>query len=372
MHSTRPAGVKSALEFPLNLWQNYQTMAVEIKHLPKSEMEITGEIPAADFDRAVARSMKEWNQKIELPGFRSGNIPEKMLIEKIGDAAILERAAEIALSEAYPNILNEQKIDAIGHPRVSITKIARNNPLGFKAITAILPDVALPDYKAIAHGIAATTETIAVEEKEVADALEYLKKTHAPRPKASKDVSAGGSAAIPQEADLGGELNDAFAQKLGQPTLDDLKKMLKENIRLDKERAAKDKKRMELLDAVAAKSSIDIPTVLIESEKEKMLQELKGSLDQMGLKWDDYLKHIKKSEDDLVKEWQPEAEKRARFGLVIRAIADTEKLEPTEAELTASVASFTERYPESERGKIDKIKITGYAYGMLRNEKVFE
>ncbi|MBI2039324.1 MAG: hypothetical protein HYT22_03555 [Candidatus Niyogibacteria bacterium] len=330
---------------------------VEIKKLPKSEVEIAGEVLAADFDRAITRSTKEWNEKVELPGFRSGNIPEKILIEKVGETAILERAAELALSEAYPKILDEHKIDAIGHPKVTITKLARNNPLGFKAVTAVVPEVGLPDYKALAHGLAAKKEMVAVEEKEITDALEYLRSAHSVKKGETEEKLA---------------LDDAFAQKIGQKTMDDLKKLLSENIRRDKVEKAKDKQRMEIMDAIAARSAIALPDILIEGEKEKMLSELKGSLAQMALPWDDYLKHIKKSEEDLRKEWSDEAEKRVRFGLVLRAIADQEKIDPSETEITAEADTMLERYPEADRAKIDKARLAGYAYGMLRNEKVFE
>lgn len=230
----------------------------------------------------------------------------------------------------------------------------------------------MPDWRAIAERATAKKETVAVEEKELTDALEYLRKTHAARPKASGGAIEGGSATIPQEADLGGELDDAFAQKLGQKTMEELKKLLSENILRDKERAAKDKKRMETLDAVAAKSTIDLPDVLIEGEKEKMAAELKGSLGDMGLKWDDYLKHIKKTEEELKKDWSVEAEKRARYGLVIKAIADTEKIEPAEADVAVRAEELIKRFPLDAHAKIDKMRVMGYAYGILRNEKVFE
>src|SRR3989344_3266225 len=118
---------------------------IQIKTLPGSEMEIAGEIAAADFDRAITRSLRDWNEKANLPGFRPGKIPENLLIETIGMDAVLEHAAEIALSDTYPKILADNTIDAIGHPKVSITKIARGNALGFKAITAVVPIPALPD-----------------------------------------------------------------------------------------------------------------------------------------------------------------------------------------------------------------------------------
>jgi len=331
---------------------------VAIKKLPKSQIELEGEIPAADFDRAVLRSLREWNEKAEIPGFRSGKIPENILVEKIGMSAILERAAELALGDAYPKILDEQKIDAVGQPAVTITKMARGNALGFKAITAVVPDVALPDdYKTIAQNAAAkNTEPVSVEEKDIEDALDYLRSANTP--KETPDKKPG--------------LDDAFAQKVGQATLADLKNLLAQNIRTDKERKAADKKRMASLDAVASATIIEIPDALIDGERKKMTEELKHSISDMGLPWDDYLKHIKKTESDLVSEWKPEAERRVRYGLVIRAIAEREHIEPSEADVGAHVEKMLARYPEPERAQIDKARLAVYAYGILRNEKVFE
>lgn len=348
-------------------------MEIVIKNLPKSEVEITGEIAADDFERAFKKALQELNTKANIPGFRAGKIPENILLDKIGMGRALERAAEISLQENYPKILQEKNIDAIDRPRITITKLARNNPLGFKAITAILPSVNLPsDYKALAQDIMKQKENITIEEKEIDGALEYLRKNHAARPKASKDADEGGSAPIPSETDLGGELNDEFAKKIGQPDLQSLKNLLRTNIREDKEGKAHEKKRMEVIDKIAGSTPIDIPDVLIHAEKDKMLGELKASIENMGLTWQKYLDHIKKREEDLQKEWQTEAEKRVRYALVLREIARIENLNPSEEEIESRITRMISVYPESERQKIDKARLKDYVYGVIRNEKVFQ
>jgi FKBP-type peptidyl-prolyl cis-trans isomerase (trigger factor) len=97
---------------------------LEIKLLPGSEVEITGEISADDFE--VCR--------------------EQALIENIGGQEILEKMAIIALQKEYPKIIEEHKIRAIGRPLITITKIAVNNPLGFKIRTFVIPEIELPKY----------------------------------------------------------------------------------------------------------------------------------------------------------------------------------------------------------------------------------
>lgn len=103
---------------------------IEIKLLPGSEIEITGEIPAGDFMSYQEDAANEF----------SG-------IEKISEPALLEKMALIALQKEYPKIISSHKIKAIGQPEIFITKIAKDNPLGFKIKTAVLPEIDLPDYK---------------------------------------------------------------------------------------------------------------------------------------------------------------------------------------------------------------------------------
>lgn len=267
-------------------------------------MEISGEIPAEKFGAFWDRAVKEISSRTEIPGFRKGLTPEKILIEKIGEGEILEEAAQLTLREAWPKILEEEKIEALGRPEIVITKLARGNPMGFKIKTAVLPEVKLPDYKKILKEILSRPEE-------------------------------------------GGETPE---QKL---------KLL-------------EKKRMEILDSISQQSEIEPPLFLIEVEKQKMLAELKASLLEMGLAFEHYLDHIKKTEEELGAEWKNEAEKRVRYGLVLREIARTEKIEVLEAELAQEIDRFLSRYLPSERGRLDQKRIRDYAYGIIRNEKVFK
>jgi len=328
----------------------------EIKKLPRSETEIIGEISAEDFEQAYKKALAGLNQKSSVPGFRPGHIPETVLTEKAGEAAILEEAAEIVLEESYPKILRENKIEAIGQPEITITKIARKNPLGFKIKTAVLPEITLPDYKKIAGEAMTAKEEVKVEEKEIDDALEFLKKSQ----KKDKNPPAGG------------ELNDEFAKNLGQKDLLGLRELLRENILAEKGHKAQEKNRMETLDKIASASKLELPEILIESEKEKMLAELKSSIENMGLEWQKYLEHVQKTEDGLRKEWAAEAEKRVRFALILREIAVKEKIEPSAEEINAETEKMTARFQAHDKNKVDTERLKDYAYGVLRNEKVFQ
>src|SRR6185369_9568778 len=116
-------------------------MKISVKKLPKSEVEIEGEIDAEKFESYYPIAIKKLGEKVEIDGFRKGKIPENVLISKVGEMSLMEEMAELALSEAYAKILEDEKIDAISRPEISIVKLARKSPLGFKIKTATIPDV---------------------------------------------------------------------------------------------------------------------------------------------------------------------------------------------------------------------------------------
>src|SRR5258708_7235468 len=132
-------------------------MKINIKKLPESTVEIEGELESELFEPYFKKALKKINDKVKLDGFRSGKAPEGVLVKNVGEMAVLEEMAEMALGEYYPKIISGEvggeRIDAISRPEISITKLARNNPLGFKITTAVMPEVALPDYKDIAKKI---------------------------------------------------------------------------------------------------------------------------------------------------------------------------------------------------------------------------
>ena len=274
---------------------------LEIKLLPNSEMEIIGEISAEIFMSGRDGVVKEFSEKVEMDGFRKGKIPEDILIKNIGRGAVLEKMAVIALEKEYPKIINEHKIKAIGRPEITLTKLAENNPLGFKVTTSILPEITLPDYKGIAKKIMAKKEEVSEENK---------------------------------------------AQE-------------------------KERRRMEILEKTAEEIKQDMPKFLVEAEKDKMAEEMERNIAQMGLKWDDYLKHIKKTEEELKKDWEKDAIKRVKYGLILDQTTEQEKIEIPAEELEKEAGAMIE-YHKNLGQDLDKERVKNYLSGIMRNEKLFQ
>jgi len=165
---------------------NFKT-AFTIEKLPDSKVKISGELPYIEVESERKAAVVALSKNMEIAGFRKGHIPEAVLIKHIGEMALLAEMAERAIAHSYPHILEEHKIDAIGHPQISITKIAKDNPLGFTATVAVIPDVTLPDYTKIAKEVNATRAsddvTDAELEEKVQDILRQKRASGPPYPR---------------------------------------------------------------------------------------------------------------------------------------------------------------------------------------------
>src|SRR3989344_9326703 len=92
-------------------------------------------IEAEKFENYRKKALLQIKGDLEMPGFRKGAVPEKILEEKIGESGILDEAAELAIKDEWIKILREleeKNIEAVGRPQVEITKIAKETTLDLK------------------------------------------------------------------------------------------------------------------------------------------------------------------------------------------------------------------------------------------------
>ena len=319
-----------------------------IKKLPHSQIEITASVPADIFDAHRKKALENINKSIKIDGYRNGNVPEKILVSKVGEKTILEEMAELTLSEAYPAIVVDHKLDPIGRPEISITKMAPGNPLEFVIKTAITPEVTIADYKKIATEVPERDEKEnEVTEKEIEEALARIKKSH-------DDEHAG------HEHGHGGHDHSSFESP-------EFKLRIKEALVSDKARVAREKRRIEMADKISDTSTIELPHILTQSEMRRIETQFTEDITRMGTTITDYLAHAKKSIEDLRKEWRPHAEKKVKLQLILNKIADVEKIVVGAEEIEAEVKHILEHYKDADR---ERAAI--YAMGVLSNEKVFQ
>jgi len=347
---------------------SYDAASVVVKKLDGSRVEITASVPAEIWGKFRKNALKQLNDSVALDGFRKGNIPENILISKIGEMAVLEEMAELALPKAYVEILIDQKIDAVGSPEISVTKLAANNPLEFKAVTAVVPEITLPDYKKVAAAEIkkAGTPDKNVSEIEIEEAILRIRKMHASHEGHDHDKMTPEEHEKAVMANLP-DVTDDFVKKIGDfKDVPDFKNKISKMMGDDKLRAANEKRRIAIADAIAEKTIVEIPKVMVESELDRTQAQFSADVERMGVKLEDYLKHAKKTIEEVRKEWLPHAEKKAKLQLVLNEISKKENLHPTAEEIETEVSHIVEHYKDADRERA-----AVYAETVLTNEKVF-
>ena len=171
-------------------------MQVSIKKLPKSKIELTCEISSADFAQYLDKAVENLAKELEIKGFRKGFVPREIAKNHLSQKEILEEAVNLAVNDTFPKAIKENKLEVIDLPKVEVLKIAPQNPLVYKVLVSVLPEIELPDYKEISTEInnrnkEALERKLKVEEKEINDAILRLQKSRAKYITVSREVRAG-------------------------------------------------------------------------------------------------------------------------------------------------------------------------------------
>lgn len=219
----------------------------QTEKLPDWEALVTGEISLPFLTTCRKEALKKINESLSLPGFRKGLIPEDVLLKTVGEMAVLEETAEIALAKEYANIIIETGLRPIVRPEIAVTKLAPGIPLEFKISLILEPEFDLPDYKKIAK------ETEKNEDKE--------------------------------------------------------------------------KHRVQILENIIKETKLEVSKKLIEGEIAHTLHHFKHDVEKAGLKWDEYLKKIEKTEDAIKESWREHITTRLKTEFIMGKIAQAEKLQ---------------------------------------------
>lgn len=170
-------------------------------------------------------------------------------------------------------------------------------------------------------------------------------------------------------------MDDVFAQGLGQKTMVDLRALIENNLKTEAEQREEHRLEIELMEMIVKKSEFgELPEVLIVSEKQKMFEELRQNLAEMGVPLEDYLKKMKKTEEDLGREFSHGAEERVKSALVLREIARAEKIECSDTELAEETARVREMHKDNEQidERLADHGTQSYLANMLVNRKVMK
>ena len=170
------------------------------------------------------------------------------------------------------------------------------------------------------------------------------------------------------------EVDDEFAKDVSEfDTLEEYKKDLNKKVKADKEARAKAEMEQEAIEKFIEKVEVTIPEGMIDSEVDKMVEEMNANLSYQGLNIDQYLQYIGISLEDYKKEMRGQAEKRIKLSLGLEVIAKEEKVEVTDDEIDARIKELAAQYGNKDDDSLLKNEnARNYMRQQLSQDKVMK
>ncbi len=141
------------------------------------------------------------------------------------------------------------------------------------------------------------------------------------------------------------ELDDEFASEVSEfDTMDEYKADIRATLQVKKEKAAKNTKEGLVIDKIIENASMDIPTPMVETTKEQMMQEFAQQISYQGLSIEQYFQFTGMSKEKFLETATPEAERRIKSRLVLEAIAKAEDIQVSDEELNEELKKMAEMY----------------------------
>ncbi|MFI3130716.1 trigger factor, partial [Mammaliicoccus sciuri] len=152
------------------------------------------------------------------------------------------------------------------------------------------------------------------------------------------------------------ELDDELAQELDESvsTVDEYKEKLRKDLEEAKVNQAEATEKEEAITKATDNAKVDIPEAMVNTELDRMMQEFEQRISQQGLNLELYYQFSGQSEEELKAQMKEDAEKRVKTNLTLRAIADAENIEVSDADVEAEFAKMSEQFGLS----VEDIKAT--------------
>ena len=169
------------------------------------------------------------------------------------------------------------------------------------------------------------------------------------------------------------ELDDEFAKDVSEfDTLAELKASIKEKIEKNNEQRQKYETEDLAIKAVCEDVKVDIPSGMVEFEVENMMKDFEQRLSYQRLNLDQYLKMIGKTEEEMKKEYEPQAIEAIKSRLVLEAIIKAEKIEASEDEIKAKMEEMAKNYGKKVEEISENENLKKYLKEGIESEKALE
>lgn len=376
-----------------------------------STYELVIEVGAVEFQAAIDKVYNRQKSRINVPGFRKGKAPRKMVERMYGAEIFYEDAISLAYPDAYEGALKEAGIDPVAYPQLEILDVSADG-FTFKATVTVKPEASIKDYKGLPVAkpdVKVSAADIKAELKPYIDRASRLVSVERKAKKGDTAVidfegfkdgvpfqggkgenyslALGSGSFVPgfeeqvigmkagEEKDLDitfpedyapelagaqvvfkvkvhevkekqePDVDDEFAKDVSEfDTLDEFKKDLGEKLKARRQEQADRDFEAAVIDALIEKLECDVPDAMVDYRADKMLEDYANRIQSQGIKFEDYLRMMGMTMDDMRAQSKEAAGRNVRSDLALEAVAAAEGIEVSDADVEAEVSKLAEQY----------------------------
>lgn len=147
-------------------------MKVSAEKIENQKVVLTIEVVAAELDKAEERACKRFASQVNIPGFRKGKAPRKIVEQHVGKQTVLQEAFDYFIApEALAEALKDQKMeDIVTRPDIETVTLEEGKDVVFKATVVPRPEVKLGEYK----GLKIAKDEVKVTDEDVDNQLKHM------------------------------------------------------------------------------------------------------------------------------------------------------------------------------------------------------
>jgi trigger factor len=146
-----------------------------VENLTPTRVKLNVEVSFEELKPSIAEAYKTIATQVQVPGFRKGKVPNKLIDQRVGRGYVLETAINEGLNGWYQSAVSEAGINPLSRPEVEITEVpdptATDGELKFHVEIDVRPEIELPDYE----GIAVEVEALEASDADTDKALDELR-----------------------------------------------------------------------------------------------------------------------------------------------------------------------------------------------------
>lgn len=275
--------------------------------LPDGSVELTITISWNQVKKAYDEAVESLAKETEVKGFRKGKAPRNLVEEQLDKGRIYEVVLKNLLPTAYVEAVREHNLTPIVNPQVTPVAMEEGKDWVIRAKTTERPKVELGNYK-----------------EEVRKAL--------------------------------------AAEKIWVPGKSESQSQ-------EEATQAEEKKMAKIFDTLLAKVGLEVPTMLVEEEVNRMLSRLLDQTQRLGITVEQYLTSTGKTSEQIRQEYRKTASDSIKLELILSAIAEKEGVEVPDSQVEAMIAATPD---EAAKNKLNNPAEKAYIRQLLRKRAVID